>query len=402
MSETASQPPSDLEALHALLAAACAERDAAIAERDQALSQNDRLRHLLRQLQRAQFGRRSEKLDPDQLGLALEDIEQVIAANEADDDKKDAVAARTRAEKRRANRGALPAHLPRVDVTIEPDDTNCPCCRAPMHVIGEETSQRLDMIAAQFRVIVTHRPKYACRACEETVVQAPAPERLIKGGLPTEAMVAYVLVAKYAWHLPLYRQAQMLLAQGIDLKRAVLAFWVGYAAAELKPLYLRLRELILTSGKIAVDETVAPVLDPGRGRTKKGYFWAIARDDRPWGGTDPPAIAYSYAPGRGAVHALKLLDRYRGIVQCDGYVAYKTIANAANDDAISSLLLGTSTTGILRYRQGRRRTDRQRSAGSHCVALCDRKDDPRKKRQRATRRTPGAEQTSRARAQDLV
>ena len=119
------------------------------------------------------------------------------------------------------------------------------------------------------------------------------------------------------------------LAQGLDIKRAILAFWVGYAAAELKPLYLRLRELILTSGKIAVDETVAPVLDPGRGRTKKGYFWAIARDDRPWGGTDPPAIAYSYAPGRGAVHALKLLERYRGIVQCDGYAAYKTIAAAA-------------------------------------------------------------------------
>ena len=123
------------------------------------------------------------------------------------------------AAKRRANRGALPVHLPRVDVTIEPDDTNCPCCRAPMHVIGEETSQRLDVVPAQFRVIVTHRPKYACRACEQAVVVAPAPERLIKGGLPTEAMVASVLVAKYAWHLPLYRQAQMLLAQGLDIKR---------------------------------------------------------------------------------------------------------------------------------------------------------------------------------------
>jgi len=213
--------------------------------------------------------------------------------------------------------------------------TNCPCCRAPMHVIGEETSKRLDVVPAQFRVIVTHRPKYACRACTDGVVQAPAPERLIKGGLPTEAMVAFVLVAKYAWHLPLYRQTQMLLAQGIDIKRAVLAFWVGYAAAELHPLWLRLREIILTAGKIAVDETTAPVLDPGRGRTKKGFFWAIARDDRPWGGTDPPAVAYTYAPGRGAVHALKLLDGYRGIVQCDGYAAYKTIANAASGEAIT-------------------------------------------------------------------
>jgi transposase len=286
-------------------------------------------------LQRAQFGQRSEKLAPEQLNLALEDIEQAVAANEAADDKRDPAGAKARTEKRRANRGALPAHLPRVDVTIAPEDTNCPCCRLPMHVIGEETSERLDVIPAQFRVIVTHRPKYACRSCQKAVVQAPAPERLIKGGLPTEAMVAHVLVAKYAWHLPLYRQAQMLLAQGIDIKRAILAFWVGYAAAELMPVYLRLREVILCSGKIAVDETVVPVLDPSRGCTKKGYFWAAARDDRPWCGPDPPAVAYTYAPGRGAVHGLKLLDHYRGLVQCDGYAAYKTIAKADGGAAIT-------------------------------------------------------------------
>jgi transposase len=340
--DTTDHLPADTKALQALVMAARAERDAAIAqceaavvERDRALSRMDRLQHLLRQLQRAQFGRRSEKLDPEQLQLAIEDIEQAIASDEAAEDKKDLAGARKRADKRRADRGALPAHLPHVDVTIAPEDTNCPCCRAPMHVIGEETSKRLDVVPAQFRVIVTHRPKFACRACTDGVVQAPAPERLIKGGLPTEAMVAYVLVAKYAWHLPLYRQAQMLLAQGIDIKRSVLAFWVGYAAAELHPLWLRLREIILTTGKVAVDETTAPVLDPGRGRTKKGFFWAIARDDRPWGGTDPPAVAFTYAPGRGAVHALKLLDGYRGIVQCDGYRVYKTIAETAPDAAIT-------------------------------------------------------------------
>ena len=328
VSETANQLPTDVDALQALVMTMRAERDAAIAERD-------RLRHLLRQLERMQFGRRSEKLDADQLHLAFEDIEQAIAATEAVDDKRHPARARERAEKRRVNRGALPAHLPRLHVTITPDDTNCPCCRTPMQVIGEDAAERLDVIPAQFRVIVTHRPRYACRGCEQAVVQAPAPERLIKGGLPTEAMVASVLVAKYAWHLPLYRQAQMLFAQGLDIKRSILAFWVGYAAAELMPVYRRLRELILTSGKIAVDETVAPVLDPGRGRTKKGYFWAIARDDRSWGGSDPPAIAYSYAPGRGAVHGLKLLDGYRGIVQCDGYAAYKTIADKAPGEAIT-------------------------------------------------------------------
>jgi transposase len=335
VSENADQLPTDVAVLQARLATALAERDAAITERDQVLVQNHRLAHLLQQLRRMQFGRRSEKLDPDQLNLALEDIEQALAGDEAREDKKTPAVAQARAARRRTNRGALPAHLPRVHVTIAPEGINCPCCRAPMHVIGEDSSERLDVIPAQYQVIVTHRPKYACRACEEAVVQAPAPERLIKGGLPTEAMVASVLVAKYAWHLPLYRQAQMLAAQGLDIQRSILAFWVGYAAAELKPIYLRLRELILASGKIAVDETIAPVLDPGRGRTKKGYFWAIARDDRPWGGTDPPAIAYSYAPGRGAVHALKLLAGYRGVVQCDGYAAYKTIADKSPGEAIA-------------------------------------------------------------------
>jgi transposase len=141
-------------------------------------------------------------------------------------------------------------------------------------------------------------------------------------------MVAHVLVSKYGWHLPLYRQAQMLAAVGILIDRATLAFWVGYAAAELAPLVTRLRQILLGSVKLAVDETPVPVLDPGRGRTKTGYFWATARDDRAWGSLDPPAVAYSYAPGRGADHAIRLLAGYGGIVQCDGYAAYKQLADA--------------------------------------------------------------------------
>jgi transposase len=330
--------PDDLDALRALVSSLSSERDAAIEECRRVREQNDRLHHLLRQLQRAQFGRRSERLDHEQMQLALEDIETTIAEQDAQEDNKETAEppADAQRKKRRANRGSLPAHLPRTHITLAPESTVCPCCHGTMHIIGEDTAERLDVIPAQYRVIVTHRPQYGCRACEQAVVQTPAPERLIKGGLPTEGMVASVLVAKYAWHLPLYRQAQMLLSQGIAIERATLAFWVGYAAAELKPLYLRLRELILGSAKIAVDETVAPVLDPGRGRIKKGYFWAIARDDRPWGGIDPPAVAYTYAPGRGAVHGLKLLESYRGIVQCDGYAAYKTIADDARiGDAIT-------------------------------------------------------------------
>src|SRR5512132_210534 len=139
-------------------------------------------------------------------------------------------------------------------------------------------------------------------------------------------MVAHVLVTKYADHAPLYRQVQMLARQGIVIDRSTLASWVGYAAAELKPLWRLLRDELLGSAKLLVDETTAPVLDPGRGRTKTGYFWAIARDDRPWGGGDPPAVIYSYAPGRGNEHAAALLKDFRGILQTDAYVAYKAMA----------------------------------------------------------------------------
>ena len=227
---------------------------------------------------------------------------QAIAKADAEAEKQDPELRKDNTVKRRASRGALPAHLPRVEVTLAPEDTACPCCRATMTVIGEDTSERLDVIPAQFRVIVTRRPKLACRACPGTVVQAPTTPRLIEGGIPTEAMVAHVLVARYADHLPLYRQAKMLARQGVVLERSTLSFWMGYAAAEVAPVVARLREMMLASTRIFADETVVPVLDPGRGRTKQGYFWAIARDDRPWGGDLPPAVVYSYAPGRGHIH----------------------------------------------------------------------------------------------------
>jgi transposase len=308
--------PDDIDALRALALNV-------IAERDRLRAMNEKLRQLLRKAQG--FEAKSERLarlHPDQLNLALEDIEQTIAKVEAIEEKTQTTNA---PRKRRINRGALPAHLPRIHETVAPPDPNCPCCQQPMHVIGEDTSERLDVVPAQYRVIVTHRPRLACRACER-IVQAPAPEHLIKSGLPTEAMVAAVLVAKYGWHLPLYRQAKMLAVQGLDLDRSTLAFWVGYAAAELMPLYERLKAKLLSSVKLAVDETPVPVLDPGRGQTKTGYFWAMARDDRPWGGRDPPAVVYTYAPGRGGKHLEQLLANYRGIVQCDGYAPYKKLA----------------------------------------------------------------------------
>jgi transposase len=301
------------------------------AECQRLAGQVDRLRHIIRELQRARFGRRSERLDPDQLQLELEERE-IATAQAAAASQQDAMPQASPRRRRSGKRLSLPAHLPRIEVVIEPEDTCCPCCHGAMHVIGEEKSERLDVIPAQFRVIVTRRPTYGCRACDGAVVQAPAPERLIRGGLPTEALVAFVLVSKYGWFLPLYRQARIMMAQGIVIERSVLAFWVGYAAAELMPVWRRMRELVLGSARIFVDETRAPVLDPGRGRTKSGYFWSIARDDRAWCGgagpaSGPPAVVYTYAPGRGAAHAVALLEGYTGIVQCDGYGPYKQLAD---------------------------------------------------------------------------
>src|ERR1700744_1654437 len=156
----------------------------------------------------------------------LEALEQAIAKDEAQAEKQDPELRKDNAAKRRASRGALPPHLPRIEVTLLPDDTACPCCRAAMTVIGEDTSERLDVIPLQYRGIVTRRRKLACRACSGTVVQAPAPARLIEGGLPTEALVAQVAVARFADHQPLYRQAQGMARQGVMVDRSTLASWM--------------------------------------------------------------------------------------------------------------------------------------------------------------------------------
>lgn len=316
--------PNDVAALRALIVAERTRHASELAERDSRL---ERLMAMLQTLRRAQFGRRSEKLDPGQLALALEDLEIAVAAAQADEEKHDK--ARPTARRAETKRAPLPAHLPRIEQVLEPQSTICPCCNGAMHPIGEDRSERLDVIPAQYRVLVTRRPKYACRACEGAVVQAPAPARLIEGGLPTEATVAHVLVNKYANHLPLYRQWQILARQGIDIDRSNLALWTGRGAFLLAPVVQRMLELLKGSAKLFCDETRAPVLDPGRGRTKKGYLWAIARDDRPWGGADPPAVVYLYAPGRGGEHALRHLAGFAGVLQVDGYSGYNALADPA-------------------------------------------------------------------------
>ena len=291
-----------------------------------ALHESERLRQIIKELQRHRFGRKAETLPEEQMLLGLEDVEQVAASTEAGQNETVPESQAERTRKRRNNRGALPAHLPRIEVVVDIDDKSCPCCHGELHRIGEDTSERLDMVPAQFRVVVTRRPKYACRACEDGVVQAEAPARLIEGGLPTEATVAQVLVSKYADHLPLYRQAQIYARQGITLDRSTLADWVGHAAFHLRPLHERLLTVLRARSKLFADETTVPVLDPGRGRTKTGQLWAYAADDRPWGGLGPPGIAYVYAPDRKAERLFSHLAGFKGVLQVDGYNAYPKFA----------------------------------------------------------------------------
>lgn len=244
------------------------QRDTVLAERDTAQAEIEKLKLLIRQLQRGRFGRRSEKLDPDQLQLGLEDLEQTMAAAEAVQEAAAARSGTPRAPRaRRRNLGALPAHLPRVEVLIDVEDKSCPCCGGALHAIGESQEEMLDLGPAQLRVKVIRRPRYGCRACEGAVVQAPAPERPITGGMATEALLAQVLVSKYVDFLPLYRQAQIFARQGIELDRSTLCDWVGRACWWLEPLWRLLRRHVLGSTRIFADDTPLPVLDPGRGRT---------------------------------------------------------------------------------------------------------------------------------------
>jgi transposase len=215
-----------LAAENARLKARLAETEAALAE---ALEARRRLESLVAELRRERFGARSEKLDPEQFNLPLEDIEVAQGILEAAQEKAQrALKAAPNPAPRPSNRnrGHLPQHLPRIERVIEPQSTLCPCGCGEMAKIGEDVSERLDLVPAQLRVLVTRRPRYACRRCSGAVVQAHAPEHVVPGGLPTEALIAQVIVAKFGDHLPFYRQADIYTRQGITLDRATLGNWV--------------------------------------------------------------------------------------------------------------------------------------------------------------------------------
>ena len=290
-----------------------------------AVAEIERLNEMIAGLQRHRFGRKSERLSTDErdrLDQELDDVsqrlaEQTVALTAALPPEPVAEPAPPK-----RNRGALPAHLPRVEVTIEPDETACPCCGGSLHVIGEDRAELLDHVPSRLRVRLIRRPKLGCRACEGVVLQAPAPERPIDGGMATEALMAHVAISKYCDHQPLYRQTQILARQGIELDRSTLCAWVGRACWWLTPLYELMLSTVLASPVLFADDTSLPVLDPGRGRTKTGRLWCYAVDPGPWKGPGHPAVAYAYSEDRKADHPEAHLKGFRGLLQTDGYKGF--------------------------------------------------------------------------------
>ncbi len=319
------------------------ERDRLEAERDhfkgayeEAEAERQRLDALLQQLLRRQTGPKSERLDPEPFQLALETIEQDLATTAAAAEEA-TVGNTEEARRRRApakrNLGHLPDHLERDEIRLEPEDQSCPCCGGPMHEIGVETAQRLHIIPMKLRVRVIIRPKYGCRTCAEAVVQAPAPDSIIPGGLPTEALLAHTAVAKYQDGQPLYRQCQIFARDGVTLDRQTLSDWLGRTAWWLTPLWERLVANLLNSPKLFVDDTYLPVLAKsstpaavaGTKTTRTGYLWGLARDDAPWQGDLPPAVAYVYTEDRVYARAAAVLAGYAGILQVDGWGGFKRL-----------------------------------------------------------------------------
>jgi transposase len=197
--------------------------------------ENERLRAALKTINTMHFGAKSERIyaiTKQQMALDLADLVTDASPLPANDDQPEATKAAPRRPRQPAHRnvGSLAKHLPRCERVIEPDSTICPCCACQMRRIGESVHEALDVVPAILRVLRTIRPKYACRGCESTVVQAPAPPRPFDAGMASTALVSWVVASKFAWHVPLHRQTQILAGYGVTLDRSTLVRWVDRAA----------------------------------------------------------------------------------------------------------------------------------------------------------------------------
>ncbi|MDE3801387.1 IS66 family transposase [Sinorhizobium meliloti] len=330
--------PDDVDALKAMVLALAREQAAKevrlkVAEAEitrlEAVekSANERIANLtliMKVLQRTQNGKRSERLrlgvNDEQVSFAFEEVETGLSAIRSELDR----AAKDKPKRTPRPRKGFAAHLERIEEVIEPE-IPAGCEGLSKVLIGEDRSERLDVVPPKFRVIVTRRPKYAFRG-SDGVVQALAPAHIIEGGLPTERLLAYIAVSKYADGLPLYRQEAIYLRDGVEISRSLMAQWMGHLGFELQMLADYILERVKEGERIFADETTLPTLAPGSGKTTKAWLWAYARDDRPYGGTSPPMVAYRFEDSRGADCVTRHLSGFTGILQVDGYSAYTNLA----------------------------------------------------------------------------
>ena len=270
------------------------------------------------------YGRSSEQLsDAERLQMRLFDEIETNADSELPEDEP---AAEPAAARRRPRRKPLPQSLPRVERIIDlPEEQQQCACGHRLVKIGEESSEKLDVIPPRVQVIRTVRPKYACHHCEGSgdeehpaVRVAPAPPALIPKGLASEGLLAFIATAKFCDALPLYRQERQFARLGVDLSRRTMADWMIAVAGACEPLLEALHAKLRDGPKLQIDETTVQVLkEPGRANTTLSYLW-VARGGPP----AEPVLVYRYAPSRGAYVAADIIGDYQGYVQTDGYEAY--------------------------------------------------------------------------------
>lgn len=279
------------------------------------------LRHQLAVLKRARFGRSSEQLDKqiDQLEMQLEELE--IQAAEIPRLDMDGVQGEEKKKPKR--RITLPDHLPREEKQLVAP-CRCSHCEGELTHIGDDVSEVLDVVPASYRVIRIVRPKFECGACQ-TLEQASAPERVIRKGLASAALLTQVMVDKYVDHQPLYRQSERMGREGVNLERSTLADWVGQVSQLVAPLADAIRQHVVKSVHIFADDTTAPTLSPGKGKTQTGRYWTYVRDGRSWGDSEPPAVWLQYSEDRKSIHPLNHLRGYQGSLQADAYAGYNDL-----------------------------------------------------------------------------
>src|ERR1700733_8028302 len=277
------------------------------------------LKLVIARLKHDRFGASSERGRKllDQMELQLEELE-TAASEEA---SKAAIPEATTVRpftRRKPVRAPLPDHLPRERVVI-PGPTACPCCGGKLAKLGETITESLESVPRQWKVIQTVREKFVCRACE-TINQPPAPFHPIARGRAGPNLLAMILDAKFGNHQPLNRQSEMYAREGIDLDVSTLADWVGACTATLSQLVALIRDHVLAGERIHGDDTTVPVL--AKGKTVTGRLWAYVRDDRPYGGTAPPAAIFYFSRDRRGEHPSRHLTGYGGILQVDAYAGF--------------------------------------------------------------------------------